>query len=266
MGDILTSMIDNIFGADFIQSAIDSINIGVASEYGTVLDYIQDDKVQSVICAIAAVLLTMHLLIELMEKMTNDTFTSDQFIKLLIKFVFGMVIISHGTEWSLQFMNIGAKFINDIMDAINVTTITVTKPEDSGFWEAIGAMVILAIPLLVSFLLRVAIFFISFSRIIEMILRAMFAPIGCADVVSGGSHSAGVRYLKKMLAISIQGALMIAVVYISSEMLSGVMQNLVTNGLGITDIMGLGQYFGITAAMVGLLGATKSIANEVVGV
>lgn len=265
MENFLTSMINSIFGADFMESAINSININVASEYKSVINHIQGEEIQAAMCAIAAVLLTMHLLIELMEKMTNDSFSSDQFIKLLIKFVFGIIIISHATEWSIQFMNIGAKLTNDIMTEITVTKITVDIPDKTGFLETIGTMLILAIPLLVSFLLKVAIFFISFSRIIEMILRAMFAPIGCADVVSGGSHSAGIRYLKRMLAISIQGALMVAVVYIAGEMMADIIVESFNDGIAITDLMVLGKYFGIAAAMVGLLGTTKSLSNEVVG-
>lgn len=264
MKDIIISMMNTIFGSGFLSDCVGAINQNPLE-----VDGIENliDVVGQVVLPIAAVLLCMHLLIELMDKMTSDSFNAEQFVKLLMKFVFGQIIISNAKDWSMIFMTVGTKFMADIQAGLTVTSIglaDITEIVDKmSFWTQIGVFAQLMLPLLASFLLRIAVYFMAYSRLIEMVLRAMMSPMGCADVVTGGAHSAGIRYLKKMLAISLQGAMMLAVIAAASALLAG--DGIFIDGISITDVMFLGKYLGLMAAMVGLMGTSKSIANEVVG-
>lgn len=263
--DTLISMMNMIFGSEFINDCVSAINIDPINDIPGVEDLIS--TIGDIVLPIAAVLLCMHLLIELMDKMTSDSFNAEQFVKLLMKFVFGEIIISNAIEWSLIFMKVGTQFISDIQNGLTVTSIGISDitetVEAMSFGAQLGAIAILLLPLLASFLLRIAVFFMAYSRVIEMILRAMLSPMGCADVVTGGAHSGGVRYLKKMLAVSIQGAMMLAIISVASSILAG--SDIFSGDFSITNIMFLGKYLGIMAAMVGLMGTSKSIAVEVIG-
>lgn len=264
MKDIIISMMNTIFGSKFLADCVTAINQNPLDN--------EDIKnlieiIGQVVLPIAAVLLCMHLLIELMDKMASDSFNAEQFVKLLMKFVFGQIIISNATAWSITFMTVGTKLMYDIQTGLTITSIglaDITETvEAMNFWTQIGVFAQLMLPLLASFLLRIAVYFMAYSRLVEMVLRAMMSPMGCADVVTGGAHSSGIRYLKRMLAISIQGAMMLAVIATASALLAA--DDIFQNGASITDIMFLGKYLGLMAAMVGLMGTSKSIANEVVG-
>lgn len=264
MKDIIIKMMDTIFGSDFLIDCVTSINQDPLEIEGikTLIE-----TIGQVVLPIAAVLLCMHLLIELMDKMTSDSFNAEQFVKLLMKFVFGQIIISNATEWSMTFMTVGTKLMADIQAGLTITSIglaDITETvEAMNFWTQIGVFAQLMLPLLASFLLRIAVYFMAYSRLVEMVLRAMMSPMGCADVVTGGAHSSGIRYLKRMLAISVQGAMMLAIIATASALLAG--DGIFVDGISITDVMFLGKYLGLMAAMVGLMGSSKSIANEVVG-
>ena len=91
-------------------------------------------------------------------------------------------------------------------------------------------------------------------------VRSAFAPIGCADLMTGGANSNGVRYLKSLFAVALQGAVMIGVIFVSSNILSG--------ELSMSKIVFFEfiiRYFGVVSAMVGMLGASKAIAKEIIG-
>ena len=53
--------------------------------------------------------------------------------------------------------------------------------------------------------------------------------------------------------------------YTRSNDVSSNRYGIFVDGISITDVMFLGKYLGLMAAMVGLMGTSKSIANEVVG-
>jgi hypothetical protein len=270
MDTIIIKMINMVFGEGFINDCVSAINSSIYKD-GVVHEAIESmiTVAETPIKSIAAVLLVMYLLIELMEKMTSDSFTSEQFVKLLMKFVFGQIVISNAVSWSLTFMSVGSSFMADL--ANSMTSMKISPSNDlgdivkaMGFLEKLGTMVILLLPVMVSFLLRIAVYFMAYGRAIEIVVRATMSPIGCADVVTGGSHSSGFRYLKRMLGISLQGGMMIVVVMAASTLLASTSM-FDGDGFEITNIMFLGQYFGIMAAMVGMLGSTKAIAYEVVG-
>jgi len=269
METMLVNMVNMIFGSGFIQDCIDAINHSIYDDSGIVHAEITNviTSIEAPVKAVAAVMLVMYLLIELMEKMTSDSFNSEQFVKLLMKFVIGQVIINNAISWSLTFMSVGSAFMCDIANNLRGSVISIegvaSAIEAMGFWDKLCSIVILLLPLLVSFLLKIAVCFMAYSRAIEIVVRAAMSPIGCADVVTGGSHSSGFRYLRRMLGISLQGGMMIVVVMAASAVLST--SSIFDAGFQITDIMFLGRYFGVMAAMVGMLGTTKQIANEVVG-
>ena len=121
----------------------------------------------------------------------------------------------------------------------------------------------LIFPFIVSFLIKIAIYFICYGRTIEMGVRSAFAPIGCADLTTGGANSNGIRYLKSLFAVALQGAVMVGIIFISSNVISS---ELSSNGiLKGAFFPFLVQYFGVVSAMVGMLGASKSIAKEIIG-
>jgi len=264
MDDVVKSFIDFIFGKGFITAATDAVVVDLSTDSVSLINNISESVAQP----IGAVLLTIYLVLELMEKLTTDNFSAEQFVKLLIKFAFGQIIITNITGWSFMFMNAGVSFMMQIVDAsggISQATVDMGGIDNSlgGIIKGIALIAQLIIPFLISAVLRVAIYFMGFGRALEMILRSMMAPIGCADVITGGTNSSGIRYMKRMLGISLQGGIMIAIIAASALFIN---ELLVGEGVfTIGNTVFLMKYLGVVAAMVGILGQSKSIAFEIVG-
>ena len=255
MNDALQGLIDMAFGTNVIEKLNRVLNIDI----NNVLTYIKN--ISDVSIPIAAVILCMYLVMEVMEKVTDGNFTTEQFLKILIKLAFGQFLITNATAFVLQFMNVGVAFMNSVTtEALSVPMVVATIDEDMGFLETIGMLLLMLLPAVVGFFLSLAVQIMGYVRNLEMIIRAMFAPIGVADVMHGGANSHGMRYLKDCLAIALQGAIMIGVVIAASAIMSSVLQ--AGGGFSWDLII---TYFGVMGGMVGLLGQSKSIAKDIVG-
>lgn len=132
--------------------------------------------------------------------------------------------------------------------------------EDPGFFAGIFAMIQMFLPWAISLILVVIVNFICYSRLIEMFLRMMVAPIALADFMTEGLHSAGWKYLKSFFAIALQGAL----IYLISVIFSNFMAGAIT---GQTDfIESTIIYFVIGFSACALMFKSLTLSKELVGV
>ena len=121
----------------------------------------------------------------------------------------------------------------------------------------VGYIIVAFIPYSILWVLSFIVKAMMWVRIIELVVRILFAPIGLADFAKGGTHSNGIRYFKKLMAVALQGVCMFAVMIVFK------------NICGVLLESGLGGYFGMIVlgfAMVGTLKKTGDIANEILGV
>lgn len=103
-------------------------------------------------------------------------------------------------------------------------------------------------------LLNIAINWVVFAILIELGIRYTFTPIAIADLYSEGFHSNGMRWLKKMLACALTGALIYLVMYGANV--------IKTQLTGFHPI----QLTAINLTMTGFFVKTRQIADEIVGV
>lgn len=275
---ITAQILNFIYGSGFAKRCLEAIDVDIDSNLVSAIE-----AVNTAVIPVASVLICMYFLLDLMDKVTNDNFSSDQFIKMLIKLGFSEFLISNISTIAVSFMNAGSSFMIQIYEATQASLpggvdMTLEMTNDMGLFECLAIVVAMLFPFIASFLIQIAVYFMGYSRAIEMILRSMFAPIGCADFVMGGVHSGGMRYIKKMLAICLQGGIMVGIVLASSYFINTIITNAFNNGGDlhgagtiIAMLSGTGQflflvkYFGVQLAMVGMLGTAKSISQEMVG-
>jgi len=228
------------------------------------------DKTKGVMIPIASVFVCIYFMIEVIDKSTSERFNAEVFIKMLMKLVFSVIIVSNASAWAIKIMNFGTDFALAVVGEFKAETVIKLKESffDSGgignIFNQLGLIVSLLLPFIAAFIIKIAVYFICYGRTIEMGVRSAFAPIGCADLMTGGANSNGVRYLKSLFAVALQGAVMIGVVFVSSNIISSELSAM-KFGSGFLILPFLMKYFGIVSAMVGLLGASKSIAKEIIG-
>lgn len=102
-------------------------------------------------------------------------------------------------------------------------------------------------------IVQTALQFAVYVVAIEIGIRYVFTPIAIADLYSEKYRSNGFMWLKKLLAVTIQGALIFLVMYGSTALKQ------VIGGMG-------GAKLAINCATLGMFAGSKLIANEIVGV
>lgn len=220
---------------------------------------------------IASVLICIYFIIELMEKITNDNFNTDQFIKLLIKLVFSIVVVDNASAIAENIAEFGTAFISAISNAdLAAEEFTVQEVNGAGIIDLIAMIVVMVIPFFVSLIIRLAAWFMIFSYIIEIQVRSALAPLGFADLISAGSNSNGFKYLKKLIALALQGGIMLIIMTCSAQLIgSSLLNDGETLEFTIANLIPtIGNIFKIMAvqvAMLGLMGSAKTIANDVIG-
>ena len=125
-----------------------------------------------------------------------------------------------------------------------------------GIIDSVGYLLKILISYLVVMVSNISVMFIAISRIVELSVRAMFAPVGVADLFGDGNHAAGIRYLKKIFALALQFALAVIITDAFLDAITG------SGKFGSTWLTCLG----LTVTKIGLLFKSMSIANDVAGV
>lgn len=258
MEGTIQSLADYAFGKDLIKGLNEVLTIDI----NNTLEYIHN--IEQISIPIGAVLLCIYLVIEVMEKVTEGNFTTEQFLKILIKLAFGQFLISNATAFVLQFMNVGVAFMNSITAGVMEMPTITANLKDVGLIEQIGLAIMMILPAAVGFVIQLAVKIMGYTRNLEMIVRAMFAPIGMADVIHGGANSHGMKYLKDCLAIALQGAIMMGITIAAAAVMNTALAGLSEGGITL-NLNLIVTYFGVMGGMVGLLGQSKSIAKDIVG-
>ena len=138
---------------------------------------------------------------------------------------------------------------------------------------------------------NISVMFIAISRIVELSVRAMFAPVGVADLFGDGNHAAGIRYLKKIFALALQFALAVIITdcvalliqwKVGPDAVKAISDLKAATGNSFSKketiafldaITGSGKFgstwltcLGLTVTKIGLLFKSMSIANDIAGV
>lgn len=215
---------------------------------------------------VGKLLCILYFLLSLMDSASRDSFTIDVFVKSLAKLVIIFVIFSPETIEKITYFARAFEYqtlqiIHDVnirSEDVGALTSYVTEIKNASFFAVFGFL--LSTDALLSFTNICSIIVaacISFSRAIEILAYQTFLPLAMGSIYDGGLRSPGMRYIKKWLALYLQGAVIIVV-----AALGGL---LVRDAL---NIPGLGVLLDIAYAfvLISLLTKSKSIANDIMGV
>ena len=115
-------------------------------------------------------------------------------------------------------------------------TMLINGIEKFGMKDKLSYIVLALIPWLISMIGEIILQIVLISRILEIGVMTVFAPIAISDVYREGTSSTGVQYMKKMLALGMQVAIIIII-------------NVATQAI-ISEIMGSGAGQALTNALV----------------
>ena len=224
---------------------------------------------------IGLALVVVYCLLEIVEKMTRDMLDAEGIIRIMIKFVIIKTIMDNGPDLMIAIFNLGKELTHTVsglplesQEAFNFMKKIADYIQESNMLMCFVILLLGFVLWLLCQILNVIILATAYGRIITIIVRGGFAPIGCASMVQDGFAGPGMRYLKKFFAAVMQGGIIYVIMFAGSKLMAFVMDNVVKN----TDVFTLSTLLGgcimcivILFTEVMLVLKSNSMADDIVG-
>ena len=218
---------------------------------------------------IGIALIFLFFLIDLLDEVQADSFTIEHLIKKLITLTIAIVVVNIGSTLFDYICQFGDTMLVDVNSAVtNGGGEYITKAnellatQDDGFFSsvllfiaALGMIVENLLGYILNLVAFIIAYLVAFSRFIEILVRFTFAPIGMAQLVSGGAKGPGMRYIKKFASCVLQGAVCVASFGAADAVRSA-----------STGVSGVLAQVLVPITLIGFLMKTGRIADDVVGV
>lgn len=228
-------------------------------------------KMYNIVFGYGLALSLVFFILYLTREASEGRWNIDIFVKACIMLVVSAWIMAHGFDLICNFIDLGTAMGRSIMNS-EASKEAPTAIVDQGFvdrlnsangklWGTIANVsgwFQLIFPWVLNNILLLYIQVQVYMRMIELFIRAFFAPLALGDMYSGGPNPTGMRYLRSFLACALQGVIIIGTLYV---------YRMVGSGISSTDgFFGFAGNLAILAAAAGFIGKSSSFAKEICGV
>lgn len=259
-----------------------------SSTMGQVSASIMNACIKNIMPSLEAVALAISVtffLIALLELSTTERLTLEFFIKFFSKLVIAIALIFNmgtltqgcidfGDSMSSLLANVetSAYSVDAEHDITSSEYLEEIISENTGFLGMVVLMlqsVVTIIPFKIVATVIIAVtWIISFTRILEMGVRACFMPIAIALLSDDGWKGAGGRYIRKFIAICTQGAVLVMIAKLTGLAMATCasiqVQSIATGG--IDELAGGAVVFlGVGIASVSMMFKSIGIVNDAFG-
>lgn len=219
--DWYTDIYTNVYGYDNLYKQ-------VLSQFNTYLkemvNSLQFTAFTNTILTIGVVLMLFYFFTDLTEKAAMNQLSTLQLGKSFCAALGTIFIMFHSKNIFIFFMNM-VESLNDSltigarghMIVSNILTNDITQlllsrcvAEHFSVWAILGYTLTALLLMLVSLAVRMYILYFATTRVLQMFIYYMFAPIGLADIFENGpggtinTRSSGFKYLKTIIALMMQ--------------------------------------------------------------
>lgn len=224
-----------------------------------------------IIFAVGLSLTLIYFIVHIQKESYEGRGTPEIYVRACIKLFMVCLLMANGFDLLEAFIDVGAALGQQILEKAGsgdiptafvgqsfIDNINATKGKIWIILTLIVSIFELVIPWVVMNAMILYIQVQVYMRMIELFMRAMFAPIALGDLYSGGPNPTAFRYLREFLACSLQGVIIIGVLF-AYRMISS----------SVADVAGVAGILGnavILAAAVGFIGKSNSFAKELCGV
>ncbi len=279
MESLLIGMLNDICGSDIFNAIFETLTINLFSDEGKFSVALNHARLlhENVIKPLAIMLMFIYFIIALVDKFSSDNFTWEQLWRQLAMLLAAKILIEHGFELLELLFGIGMTLASSIQESTGyfgdkTEEVANAKEIINSFREGLGAtgvfktladlvmVLFLIFPWLFSWIMRLCVSIICYTRVIEIYIRASFAPIALSDFFHSGLQGAGWRFIKSFLAVCLQGAMILVIAVIFSALMKQISaddQNLFTF---------IGKYIAFFASSIMLMFKSLSLTKELIGV
>lgn len=259
------SVSSRLVGTSFGQSAKEFLRLNATNDAkGNSSSAIQDiwdtiKKIAEPLKIIGFSFVALFFVLELIDVSTRGALNVEAVLKSLIKLFVAIICIENCTIIFQTVLDFGAALYDFVekgsadASVVDNYVALATKIDNNGFLANLEIWAADIFPWLLLYIADIFITVIAAGRVLELAIRVSFAPIGMADMFEGGTRSSGFRYLKKILALSVQGAMILACLTIYSSLMTK----------RDPDVI---QIISLSLATVTIATKTQSFANDLFGV
>lgn len=268
-------MLNDICGPDLFTSIYDTLSVNLFSsggKYSAVLSVIR--SLYNIALPIGIMLMFIYFMLALVDKLSSESFTWEHLWRQLAMLLAAKYLMEHGFELLELLFGIGMAAMSKIsvVSGADVSAAAIdAEAMISGFRDSLGGwnipiirdvimFVYLLIPWALSWLMRLCVSIICYSRVIEIYVRAAFAPVALSDFFHSGLQGGGWKYLKNFLAVSLQGAIILVIAIIYSRLF----QSITIDDDG-NFFRFIGAYLAFYASAVMLMFKSLPLAKDLVG-
>lgn len=281
-----TSIFDAIDAAPNIMTSQGTTN-GVA--IGKVTQFVQDlaNSICIALKSLGFALALLFFLTSIIEFAKEDRLTIEIFIKHFSKFFVSMGFVAFADKILTECWKLGDEIASFLATAVSVTNKNISRADIKNTFEymllqdrikdasaggssadmdglmgffaaipqAVSSLGIALIFILVGYALMGFMYFIAFSRLIEMAARGSFLPVAFGVMADDGWRGAGGRYVKKLLAVISQVGILIVIARIGTNIIYMVgMSTVMGNNPFQSMVILCGVGFALVSAMFKSIG------------
>lgn len=274
---MLEEMINDICGPDIFTSIYETLSVNLFSsggKYSMVLSVVR--TVYHIIMPIGVYLMFIYFMLALLDKLSSDAFTWEHLWRQLAILVGAKILMENGFQILETLFGVGMAILGKISasSSADIAAVTVDAAEMiEQFRDSIGIagnipfirdiimIVFLLLPWALSWVMRLLVAVICYSRVIEIYVKAACAPMALSDFMHSGFQGSGWRFLKSFFASCLQGAIIFLIAVIFSALFQTI-----TVDAGWNIFKFLGAYLAFYASAVMLMFKSLPLAKEIVGV
>ena len=239
-----------VYGGSSLQDMglIGGLNTNLTSHFAMIQD------VYNAISTVGIVLVMVHFSMDLYDLYADDRLTAETLIRSLLKILLGILVIQNGFDLLLGFLSfsdwIYLKAVDGVASSMAQNYCNYEYLLQADLGGRLGELFTLVVPYALIAIALLVMQIYVYLRLMDIIVKMMFAPIGIADLGFAGTNGSGFRYLKKLAASALTGAVMLVMLLIQSQ---------------LTQNAGLFQTLIIYYAMIGAFKKSTTLASDIVG-
>ena len=218
------------------------------------------------IMPVGMTLIVLFALLDMLNQVLQDRFSAEQMAKCFIKLALLYLFLYNAYDFITYAMNFcsiifdklkdGSVFnagIND--DSQILKGLIDSDGEMPNLIQTAGKILTVSITYLIMMIIKLVIRVIVWSRILNIVIYTLFAPIGMADMTKG-TQSTGFRYFKKLVSLMLQGAVIYAIMIAYTILTQTVMS---TGGSTVAVLIS-------SFVVLTMMFRSESIAGSILGV
>ena len=307
MGNLLYDTLEVLFMGSAITEIADFLSVVMTSLKGLFTQKSIADRIGSFM-AVAGSVMTIYLFMHVMEKASQNMLTLEQLILIFIRYFIAMIILIYLVDIVTTLFGLASGIYDMAKGWINDKTVNAFgnlryfpndgnknpnvwpdydmikdafysagyKDKITSFVPHVGKAITCILINMILWVAKIAAYFITIGNAISLIARTAFSPLGVVQLFDEGQRSAGIRYMKKLLAEALVFAVILGILYASSLIQASVLSTQLKETMnGVLSVSVIDKIFSLStlpviiAIQVSAIGAmfkATQLANDIIGV